>query len=101
MVLLGDVNTDCLCSEKSKHAFIDTLNTTDLTQLMNMVTRTESRACLDHIWCTHPERMINTRIVNNGMSDHVPVLSTRIYKRAILPRESHTRISSRDFKNLE
>ena len=67
---------------------------------MNTVTHPESCSCLDHIRCTHPERMINTRTLNNVMSDHIPVLSTRIYKRVTKSKENDTTSSYCVFENL-
>ena len=99
---LGDVNVDYLCTAKfQKHSFVKTLKTLNLTQLVQVITRPKSRTCLDHIWCTHPERIINLRVLNSGLSDHLPILSSRIYKRARQYKGEHTTITYRDMKSLD
>ena len=57
-----------------------------LASLINTVTRPESRTCVDHIWCAHLERMINTRTLNFTSN---------------LTQENHRTIFYRDFKNLD
>ena len=101
MILLGDVNVDYLCTAKfEKYSFVKTLKTLNLTQLVQVITRPKSRTCLNHIWCTHPERIINLHVLNSGLSDHLSILSSRIYKRARQYKGEHTTITYRDIKRL-
>ena len=102
MILLGDVNVDYLCPAKfENHSFEKSLKALNLTQLVQVITRPKSRTCLDHIWCTHPEYINNLRVLNSGLSDHLPILSSRIYKRARQYKGEHTTITYRDIKSLD
>ena len=70
MVLLGDFNVDFQnANQASKHNLIKTLTNLHLTQLVKEVTRPVSRTCLDHIWSSHPERLMCVQTKNIGMSD--------------------------------
>ena len=74
MILLGDFNVDFMCTNNfSKHEFIKILTNLNMTQLVNDITRPFSKSCLDHIWCSHPERLRNVQVKDYGMSDHLPV----------------------------
>ena len=58
MILLGDFNID----------------------LVKGVTRPVSGTCLDHIWTSHPKRMVCVQTKDIGMSDHLPTMAVRRYK---------------------
>ena len=64
------------------------------------ITRPLSKTCLDHIWSSHPERLINVRVLSTGMSDHLPTIVTRKYKGVQQNKTEHTTITYRDIKNL-
>ncbi|CAB3982545.1 Hypothetical predicted protein, partial [Paramuricea clavata] len=101
VVLLGDINIDYLCTTKfANHTFTKVLKSFNLSQLMNVITRPISRTCLDHIWCTHAERLNNVKVLNIGISDHLPIMTTRIYKRACHKKGKHSTINYRDVKHL-
>ena len=72
-----------------------------MTQLVNDITRPVSKSCLDHIWCSHPERLRNVQVKNSGMSDYLPVFATRIYKRNKPNDNSHHVINFRNMKQLD
>ena len=86
-------------SWSTKHSFVKTLKTLNLTQLVQVITWPKSRTCLDHIWCTYLERIINLRVLNSGLSDHLLILSSRIYKRARKHKGEHTITTYRDIKS--
>jgi hypothetical protein len=102
MVLLGDFNVDYFAKGFHKHKLIKTLNNLNMSQLVNDITRPVSKSCLNHIWCSHPERLRNVQVKNSGMSDHLPVFATRIYKRNKGPNNnSHHVINFRNMKQLD
>ena len=77
-------NLDYLCNMKfGKHPFIKTLHNLNLFQLVKVITRPLSKACLDHIWSSHPERRINVQVFPSGLSDHLPTIATRKNKPAV------------------
>ena len=101
MILLGDINIDYLCTTKfESHAFTKVSKSFNLSQLMNVITRPKSRTCVDHIWCTHAERLNNVKVLNIGISDHLPIMMTRKYKRARQNEGKHSTINHRDVKHL-
>lgn len=84
ITLLGDIDIDYLCNMKfGKHPFIETLHNLNLFQLVKVITRPLSKACLDHIWSSHPERRINVQVFPSGLSDHLPTIATRKNKPAV------------------
>ena len=100
-ILLGDINIDFLCTMKfQKHPFIKTLQNLNMSQLVMEITRPLSKTCLDHIWSSHPERLINVRVLSTGMSDHLPTIVTRKYKGVQQNKTEHATITYRDIKNL-
>lgn len=72
-----------------------------MSQLVREITGPLSRTCLDHFWCTHPEQLNNVHVLNSGMSDHLPIIATRTYKRARQNRNEHFTITYRDIKSLD
>lgn len=103
MVILGDFNVDLLnANQASKHKLVKTLENLHLTQLVKDVTRPASGMCLDHIWTSHPERMMCVQTKNIGMSDHLPTMAIQHYKgKALLSEDSSNSFSYRDFKRLD
>ena len=100
-ILLGDINIDFLCTMKfQKHPFIKTLQNLNMSQLVMEITRPLSKTCLNHIWSSHPEQLINVRVLFTGMSDHLPTIVTRKYKGVQQNKTEHTTITYRDIKNL-
>ena len=83
-----------------KHPFIKTLQNLNMSQLVMETTRTLSKTCLDYIWSSHPERLINVRVLFTGMSDHLPTIVTRKYKGVHQKKTEHTTITYCDNKNL-
>ena len=71
-----------------------------MSQLVMKITRPLSKTCLDHIWSSHPERLINVWVLSTGMSDHLPTIVTRKYKGVQQNKSEHTTITYRDIKNL-
>ena len=80
----------------TRMAFVNTeikiLTNLNMTQLVNDSTRPLSKSCLDHIWCSHPERLRNVQ--RPGMSYHLPVYATSVYKRDKCGKNSHYFIDS-------
>ena len=84
-------------SKTSIHKNAANLN---MSELVMEITRPLSKTCLDHIWSSHPERLINVRVLFTGMSDHLPAIVTRKYKGVQQKKSEHTTITYRDIKNL-
>ena len=59
-----------------------------------------SQSCLDHIWCSHPERIRQVEVLSSGMSDHLPIVAVRIYKQLKDNKGEHHNITYRDLRNL-
>ena len=103
MVLLGDFNVDFLnTNQTSKHKLIKILTNLHLTQLVKEVTRPISGTCLDHIWSSHPERLVCVQTKNIGMSDHLPTMAVRGYKGETSQRQNlRNTFSYRNTKRLD
>ena len=103
MVLLGDFNVDFLnANQASKHKLIKTLTNLHLTQLVKEVTRPVSGTCLDHIWLSHPERLMCVQTKNIGMSDHLPTMAVRRNKGQTSHRKNlRNTFSFRNTKRLD
>ena len=86
--------------EFQKNPFIKTLQNLNMSQLVMEITRPLSKTCLDRIWSSHPERLINVRVLSTGMSDHLPTIVTRKYKGMQQNKTEHTTITYCDIKNL-
>jgi hypothetical protein len=87
MIVMGDINYDFLnTTTYYKRDLIKTFGTCNLKQIVDDITRPVSGTCLDHIYSTHSERMYNCTTINVGLSDHLPVLAVRRYKR---PQREH------------
>lgn len=101
MIILGDFNIDFLSATKfKKHSLVKTLVNLHIVQLVKVITRPVSKSCLDHIWSSHPERINNVHVGNLGMSDHLPVIATRVYNRVRTNEAKHKTIGYRNIKNL-
>ena len=73
-ILLDDFNVDYLTPGKfDKDFVIEGLRSHNFKQLIKEITRPLSKACLDHVWCTHPEHLNNATVLSSGKSDHLPV----------------------------
>ena len=53
---------------------------TKFCQLVSFITRPVGRSCLDHIWSNKPKHIVNISLPEICISDHLPVLSVRLYK---------------------
>ena len=83
------------------HSLVKTLRNLNMFQLVHKITRPVSKTCLDHIWCTHPERLHNPRVMSSGISDHLPLIVTRKFTRCPKNnKDQHTTITYRDIKGL-
>ena len=72
----------------------------NLSQLVNQITRPLSQSGLDHLWCSHPERIRQIEVLASGMSDNLPIVAVRVYKSMKDDKGEHHNIIYRDLKNL-
>lgn len=72
--LLGDININ-LIGTNPLPSLPQTLNDIGLHQLISGVTRPVSQTCLDHIYSTETSRIVASRILVYGLSDHPPVFA--------------------------
>ena len=84
---------------------VKTLKNLHLTQIVNFITRPVSKACLDHICVSHPDRIQNTAFSRDiGLSDHLPIFINRRFKtnnkESPNHRTNHLSIEYRNLKNL-
>ena len=81
LIIMGDLNVDFMTSGKfCKHKLMKSLLNLNLSQLVNQITRPLLQSCLDHLWCSHPERIRQVEVLSSGMSDHLPIVAVRVYK---------------------
>ena len=79
MHIVGDFKINFLNSAYKQHRLVKTLKSLNLTQLVNCVTRPASSACLDHVYTTHPNLIVDISVPNMGLSEHLPVFFRRKY----------------------
>ena len=99
MHIVGDFNINFLNSAYKQHRLVKALKSLNLTQLVNYVTRPASSTCLDHVYTTHPNLIVDISVPNMGLSDHLPVFFRRKYLKKFKEFE-HVAIKYRDFKKL-
>ena len=87
--------------ENGKHPFIKTLHILYSFQLVKAITRPLSKTCLDHIWSSHPERLINVQVFPSGLSDHLPTTATRKKQTSRTKHRRATTTTYRDIKNMD
>ena len=101
LIIMGDLNVDYMTPEKfCKQNLMKSLLNLNLSQLVNQITRPMSQSCLDHIWCSHPERIRQVEVLSSGMSDHLPLVAVRMYKKLKDNKGEHHNITYRDLRNL-
>ena len=101
LIIMGDLNVDYMTPEKfCKQKLMKSLLNLNRSQLVNQITRPMSQSCLDHIWCSHPERIRQVEVLSSGMSDHLPIVAVRIYKQLKDNKGEHHNITYRDLRNL-
>ena len=103
IVILGDLNCDLIADQIQHHTrqMINFAGVYQLSQLINEPTRiTETSATLiDHIYTSHPDRIVSSGVVHCGISDHSLVYAIR--KIAKTTNLRHKYIISRNFKNFD
>ena len=52
-----------------------------LNQLIKEVTRPASKSCLDNVYTNRPQHIEMTKVLNSGMSNHLPVCLVRKYQK--------------------
>ena len=72
------------------------------TQISNTATRVtkNSATLIDHVYTTHPNRIVEIIVPTHGMSDHYPVCFVHKYRGIKSGKFSHDEISYRNFKIL-
>ena len=100
--LLENINIDYLNkSAVNKHQLVKTLGNLHFTQVVKDITRPMSRKYLDHIWVNYPDRLINVGTRDIALSDHLPVLTTRLFKGQGIKQRRHNVFVYRDLKRLD
>ena len=102
-ILLGDFNINYLNkSALNKHRLVKTLGNLHFTQVVKDITRPISGKCLDHIWANYPERLINVGIRDIALSDHLLVITMRLFKGQGTKQKKHNHVFVyRDLKRLD
>ena len=102
-ILTGDFNLDYLKKDTfNRHRLVKELKDSKFIQKVSSITRPASKSCLDHIWSTKPERIVNIVCPDICISDHLPVLAVRLFKHC--PRDNrkkHKYITYRNLKHLD
>ena len=101
MILVGDINLDYFDQMAyCKHRLTKTFKSLNMSQHVNVVTRTKSKTCLDHVYSTHGHFISDIVVSNIGLSDHLPVFVCRKYFNQNKD-STHKTINYSDFKNLD
>ena len=60
-----------------------------------------SAALLDHVFVTHPERIIETLVPIDGLSDHYPICFVQKARVPESPKSHNDTVKYQSFKNLD
>lgn len=60
-----------------------------------------SAALLDHVFVTHPERIIETLVPIDGLSDHYPICFVHKARDPKSPKSHNDTVKYQSFKNLD
>ena len=60
-----------------------------------------SAALLDHVFVTHPERIIETLVPIDGLSDHYPICFVHKARVPKSPKSHNYTVKYQSFKNLD
>jgi hypothetical protein len=101
MYVLGDINANMLQPNENNSKRVKRLcNENSLFQLITEPTRVtdKSSTCLDLVFVSHKDRVIQSGVVKLGMSDHyMPFLVRKIF----IPKKPTKIITTRNFKNYD
>ena len=104
VIAVGDLNIDLLAVNGSCR--LSTIfRDAGMKQIISSSTPTRvtrcSAALLDHVYVTHPERIIETLVLIYGLSDHYPVCFVHKFCGLKSPKLHHDTIKYRSFKNFD
>lgn len=77
IIILGDFNCDLIPRCKSSNTKAFGLSTSTLQQLIKEITRPKSGTLIDHIYVSHPSRIISSGVIPFGASDHSLIYCVR------------------------
>ena len=99
ILLLGDININALNDDHVNHRLRRYTSSLGLNQIIKEIARPANRTCLDHVYTDRPQHILMTKVLNIGMSDHLPVgIVTKYRKRSIQNIEKT--IKYRKWKNF-
>lgn len=99
ILLLGDININALNDDHVNHRLRRYTSSVGLNQPIKEIARPANRTCLDHVYTDRPQHILMTKVLNIGMSDHLPVgIVTKYRKRSIQNIEKT--IKYRTWKNF-
>ena len=99
ILLLGDININALNDDHVNHRLRRYSSSLGLNQIIKEIARPANRTCLDHVYTDRPQHILMTKVLNIGMSDHLPVgIVTKYRKRSIQNIEKT--IKYRKWKNF-
>ena len=99
ILLLGDINIKALNDDHVNHRLRRYTSSVGLNQPIKEIARPANRTCLDHVYTDRPQHILMTKVLNIGMSDHLPVgIVTKYRKRSIQNIEKT--IKYRKWKNF-
>ena len=99
ILLLGDININVLNDDHVNHRLRRYTSSLGLNQIIKEIARPANRTCLDHVYTDRPQHILMTKVLNIGMSDHLPVgIVTKYRKRSIQNIEKT--IKYRKWKNF-
>ena len=81
IILLGDINVNALNDDHVYHRLRRYTSSLEMSQLIKEITRPASRTCLDHVYISRPQHFLMTKVLNIGVSDHLPVCIVRKYRK--------------------
>ena len=100
IIVAGDFNIDLL---RKKNSTLSTIfSDAGFTQIIKTATRVNDNTStlIDHIYTTHPNRIVQSFVPVHGMSDHFPVCFVHKFRGVKSPKCDHDEISYRNLKKL-
>jgi hypothetical protein len=102
IILLGDFNIDYLMQDEIPKQWKILTQSYDLHQLVTQPTRVtkNSKTCLDHVYTSNPESIVELNVPCYAISDHYPVCITK-NNHYTTKKHVHTYMHYRDYKQFD
>lgn len=85
VVIIGDLNMNCLMPNNPSQKWLGLMDMLNFSQLITRQTRLirKAKSFIDHIYFYYVDKMKESRVSLNAISDHYPVCVTQIVTKRV------------------